>query len=282
MVLLSPKKRRKLTHGPPSPIKYVFPPTASVEATTVNVATSSFKLSTTDIDENLGIEDRLEFLMDRLSLWQLMNSLTPSGPSATASKTNPKDQRDWMQIFCEDVVEQLCVQMHWYNIFEASFYPSFVRFRDHVPEMCDLLRTKVFPHRLFSDSSDTALSPPPIRPTKKSKSKSTRPPSPLRIQELEKPQASRSRAGSIQPPLTPTDSRGSVVSQRRSRSRSVSVSVEEVRARGANRGGVASSKRLWKGEVEMKRTSSRGSKLFKPTPRDNQYDDLGKTTHRKF
>ena len=174
-----------------------------------------------------------------------------------------------------------------YQSINTIFYQDLLfclplRFRDKVPEMCNLLRMKVFPHSLFSESSDNAPSPPPIHPTKRFKTKGTRPPSPLRLQELEKSQPARSQGGSTQPSTTPTDSQDSGAPQRhRSRSRSVSVSVEEVRARGANRGGVASSKSLWKGEVEMKRTSSRGSKLFKPLV-DNRKGEVGKTTHREF
>ena len=223
--------------------------------------------------------------MDRLSLWQLMDSLTPSDSSSgPLSQPKAKDQKDWMQIYCEDVVEPLCVTTRYEMIFNYNISPRFFgRFRDRVPEMCDLLRTKVFPHRLFSEDSDSAPSPPPILPTKKVKTNSTHPPSPLRLQEIGKPQAARSRAGSTHPSVTPTDSRASGAPKRhRSRSRSVSVSVEAVRARGANRGGVASSKSLWKGEVEMKRTSSRGSKLFKPSPVEDRKGKGGEMTYGGF
>jgi hypothetical protein len=131
--------------------------------------------------------------------------------------------------------------------------------------MCDLLRTKVFPHSPFSEDSDRPL-PPPL-PAKRVKTKGKRPHSPLSLQELERPQTARSRAGSTHAAVAPTDSlEFSIPQGSRTRARSVSASVEEVRARGANRGGVATSKALWKGEVEMKRAPSRGSKLFKPPP----------------
>jgi hypothetical protein len=43
--------------------------------------------------------DRLESFMDKLSMWQLMHRLD-SGEESTRT-----GQRDWMQVFCEDVVE---------------------------------------------------------------------------------------------------------------------------------------------------------------------------------
>jgi len=69
-------------------------------------------------------EERLESFMDKLSMWQLTttidawasgvssngggsgsNGAATSGPSAKLK--NPKEERDWTQIFCEDVVEPL-------------------------------------------------------------------------------------------------------------------------------------------------------------------------------
>ncbi len=46
-------------------------------------------------------EDRLEAFMDKLSMWQLVNKLDDVASDAS------KGRRDWMQIFCEDVVEPL-------------------------------------------------------------------------------------------------------------------------------------------------------------------------------
>jgi hypothetical protein len=103
------KKRRKQTHDLPTPPKQVFPPTISIEATMSSTPASVSKSSAVDIDENLGLEDRLEFFMDKLCLWQLLGSITPSESSHVASHSAAKDQRDWMQVFCEDVIEPLCV-----------------------------------------------------------------------------------------------------------------------------------------------------------------------------
>jgi hypothetical protein len=44
------------------------------------------------------LEDRLEAFMDKLSMWQLVSTLDEG-------LLHRKDDRDWMQVFCEDVVE---------------------------------------------------------------------------------------------------------------------------------------------------------------------------------
>jgi hypothetical protein len=47
--------------------------------------------------------------MDRLAMWQILGSIedTQGGPvSSTVNPLHgPKDERDWMQRFCEDIVE---------------------------------------------------------------------------------------------------------------------------------------------------------------------------------
>lgn len=49
-------------------------------------------------------EDRLEAFMDKLSMWQLMTSLEQVS-TVSKSISNNKDERDWMQIFLEEVIE---------------------------------------------------------------------------------------------------------------------------------------------------------------------------------
>ena len=44
--------------------------------------------------------------MDKLSMWQLVHGLESKGQTSTDGK---KGDRDWMQIFCEDLVEPQCV-----------------------------------------------------------------------------------------------------------------------------------------------------------------------------
>ncbi|KAK7679006.1 hypothetical protein QCA50_017950 [Cerrena zonata] len=94
---------------------------------------------------NSEIEDQLEAFMDKLCMWQLTSALdnittgkTPgtNGKPGTTTQGNQKtsDERDWMQKFCEDVIEPI-------------FKPS-------LPSHCSLLRSKVFPSSPFSDDSD--------------------------------------------------------------------------------------------------------------------------------
>lgn len=67
---------------------------------------------------NSEIEDQLEAFMDKLCMWQLTSALdnidTGSNPGGNATQgagiqANQKtaDERDWMQKFCEDVIEPL-------------------------------------------------------------------------------------------------------------------------------------------------------------------------------
>ena len=43
--------------------------------------------------------------MDKFAMWQLLSSINDHGISASSNgKSN--DDRDWMQIFCEDVVHE--------------------------------------------------------------------------------------------------------------------------------------------------------------------------------
>ncbi|CAL1702895.1 unnamed protein product [Somion occarium] len=94
---------------------------------------------------NDEVEDRLEAFMDKLCMWQLTNALddivasntSTSKQAMTASskgKQKAVDERDWMQIFCEDVIEPV--------------------FKSTLPSYCELLRSKVFPSSPFSDDSD--------------------------------------------------------------------------------------------------------------------------------
>ena len=60
-----------------------------------------------DIDQALTMEDRVELFMDKLCIWQLLGRIAMPDSSHTDLNSTAKDQRDWMQIFCEDVVEPL-------------------------------------------------------------------------------------------------------------------------------------------------------------------------------
>ncbi|OCH95594.1 hypothetical protein OBBRIDRAFT_745341 [Obba rivulosa] len=153
------------------------------------------------------LEEHLEFLMDKLSMWQLMASLdgtaggTPGKPTASRpdvkGKQKAEDERDWMQIFCEDVVERL--------------------FRNKLPEQCSLLRSKVFQDSPFSDFSDGPdQSPPPSPPQKHKRLKQ-----PAALQDGEKKGDTRSRSRSLSMSLE----------QERERSRSASVDPGNMRKR---------------------------------------------------
>jgi hypothetical protein len=51
-------------------------------------------------------EDHLESFGDRLSTWQLVSSLKDSKRSTSHWKPGKeKEERDWMQVFIEDIVE---------------------------------------------------------------------------------------------------------------------------------------------------------------------------------
>lgn len=108
-----------------SPMKPVFPPTESM---TIERERGKKRPEKTDatLAKNrsakglqVDIEERLELLMDRLSIAQLMANLQtsapastgPSQPSTSAAASSAQvlqdAQRDWMQVFCEDIVKPL-------------------------------------------------------------------------------------------------------------------------------------------------------------------------------
>lgn len=58
-----------------------------------------------DIEQILSIEDQLEAFMDKLAMWQLIGGIDESNGGSASTKG---DERDWTQIFVEDVVEPQC------------------------------------------------------------------------------------------------------------------------------------------------------------------------------
>jgi hypothetical protein len=52
------------------------------------------------------IEDELEAFMDKLSVWQLIGNLDVPGSKISTPNPTSKENRDWIQIFAEDVVER--------------------------------------------------------------------------------------------------------------------------------------------------------------------------------
>ncbi|KAJ7663892.1 hypothetical protein DFH06DRAFT_1087709 [Mycena polygramma] len=152
------------------------------------------------------LEDRLENFMDKLSMWQLVNHLDEG-------LLHRNGERDWMQVFCEDVVEP--------------------RFAKTIPEQITLLRSKIFPNSPFSDSSDSedGRATSPDIPTKRARSVADPGPStsaaPVPRKTLEEPG--------------------------RSRSRSLSVTLAEEREREQREGSVGTKRRVLNREVSMKR-----------------------------
>ncbi|KAH7100547.1 hypothetical protein BKA62DRAFT_705758 [Auriculariales sp. MPI-PUGE-AT-0066] len=206
------------------------------------------------------LDARVEFFMDKLSIWQLTDNL------AMASDTDDVDQdpvKDWAQLFCEEVVEPL--------------------FKTLLPEQCALLRSKLF-RELPARSSSRSPSPTTRGPSR-ARSRSTTPNpgpfptaagaravSPLRASDLK-----RERSMSRQPSVGPSTARATSPLRKaeftrelstsrqpsvglssqsnesatasnsiRSRSRSVSVAADEVASKGAHRGGVAGSSALFR------------------------------------
>lgn len=55
----------------------------------------------------LALEEYLELFMDKLSMWQLMATLDEQDAERKRAKGKQKavDERDWMQMFCEHIVE---------------------------------------------------------------------------------------------------------------------------------------------------------------------------------
>jgi hypothetical protein len=154
--------------------------------------------------------------MDKLAMWQLLRSIDDHAIS-TSRNAKSNDDRDWMQIFCEDVVRETLVHVQHPPPAPRRmlrFVPGF-RFSTQ-PDMCKLLHSKVFRHSLFSDDTDTGT-PPPEDQKRKAKRQRTLPVVSSRSRE---PSVSISRSRSLHPHLD-FDSASA-----RSRSRSLSISLE--------------------------------------------------------
>jgi len=140
-----------------------------------------------------------------------------------------------------------------YDVTTSYLEFSIVRFSSSLSQQCLLLRNKIFPHA--QSPLNSADSPPfPAVQTNESRRSKTRPPSPLTLAEAERrPSASISRSASTEPGVAP-----------RARSRSVSLSAEEIKAKGAARGDVITSKSLFKNrEVPLRQSSNISTKLLR-------------------
>ncbi|KAJ7114114.1 hypothetical protein C8R44DRAFT_231200 [Mycena epipterygia] len=154
-----------------------------------------------------SLEDRLESFMDKLSMWQLVSTLDEG-------LLHRKGERDWMQMFCEDVVEP--------------------RFKTTVSAQTTLLRSKIFPHSPFSDFSD---------------SEDERATSPdISASRARSVTAEASSSSAVSAP------RKTLAEPARSRSRSLSVTLAQEREREQQReGSVGAKRKVLNREVSMKR-----------------------------
>jgi hypothetical protein len=68
------------------------------------------------VPTNISLEARLESLMDKLAMWQLLSSIDTRKERRNQTKGKEKgkvyDDRDWMQRFCEDIVQPAYVCPH--------------------------------------------------------------------------------------------------------------------------------------------------------------------------
>lgn len=172
----------------------------------------------------LTLEDHLEVFMDKLSMWQLVATLDLSGKLC-----DTKEECDWMQIFCEDIIEP--------------------QYKAVLPDQCATLRSKVFPQPL----SDRASSPA----TERSASPETANP-PQKLSRA--PSTSRQHS----PALSTASGRSNTTKPRTAtlaRSRSLSISLEQERREKERAGSVGvNKKRVLNREVSM-------SRVFKSKPK---------------
>ncbi|TFY69348.1 hypothetical protein EVJ58_g477 [Rhodofomes roseus] len=150
------------------------------------------------------LEECIELFMDKLSMWQLMSALDAQdaqrdrGNPHAKGKQKAADERDWMQAFCEDTVEP--------------------RFKTKLPDLCKLLRSKVFQDSSFTDDPDDLLSSPPVSPRPAAKR--------LKTSAASSQHTSFSRTQ----PRT-KDAQPDPRELQRARSRSLTVTLEQERAR---------------------------------------------------
>ena len=121
----------------------------------------------------LSLEDKLESLMDKLAMWQLLRSIDDHGINSS-SNGKPKDDRDWMQIFCEDVVRETFVHSQHFTRSSRYAYirPGVLGSASYsqicatcfTPKFSDTLsflktRTRRLPHRTTRNEKQSAKRP---------------------------------------------------------------------------------------------------------------------------
>ncbi|KAI9513546.1 hypothetical protein F5148DRAFT_12471 [Russula earlei] len=178
------------------------------------------------------LEDRLEGLMDRLVLWQM------ALPDVEAGADGTKPVRDWMQMFCDDVVQ-----------------PAFSQ---ELPEQYKLLRQKLFRIPQWMSSSD-AESDGDNDMNDSNDAKST-------PQDEERPDHAALLFNSARARTNNADSKHGSAAQ--SRSRSLSISLEQ---EAGMRRTESNPRRVLHREVSM-------SKVFKGRRNGNDGTDQGAAT----
>lgn len=84
------------------------PTSYPVAESTEGKSASPKKRKQRDQPPTLSLEDKLESLMDKLAMWQLLRSIDNHGTNPSGNG-KLKDGRDWMQIFYEGVVQETFV-----------------------------------------------------------------------------------------------------------------------------------------------------------------------------
>ncbi|KAG5634332.1 hypothetical protein H0H81_002369 [Sphagnurus paluster] len=170
-------------------------------------------------------DECLEIFMDKMSMWQLMAGLENAARPLDTLAT--EKTRDWMQVFFEEVVKP--------------------QFEKQLPDMCALMRSKLFPAFPSPSSCDTSPS----------SSRATSPDIPKQKQKRDSSSTTISKTSKTRP-----------LTRDRDRSRSLSVSLAQERLRldrersvtSTGMGTGTSKKRMLNREVSM-------SRAFKPKPR---------------
>ncbi|KAF5372305.1 hypothetical protein D9615_009315 [Tricholomella constricta] len=212
--------------GPPLP-----PPSPSPEK---GKGKGKGKIAQEEINIGRPPEECLEIFMDKLSMWQLMEGLeNVAKPLDTSFKEKPLD---WIQTFFEEVVKP--------------------QFETQLPELCTLMRSKIFPQSLFSSPSSGSSTRSP------SSSSSSRATSPAR-----QPSPAPSNNNN-------TSSKARLLVRDCDRSRSLSVSLAQERERERERSvtTLVPKKRVLNREVSMSRAFKPNSKA-RPSQEEEEAEE---------
>ncbi|KAH7921684.1 hypothetical protein BV22DRAFT_1018890 [Leucogyrophana mollusca] len=93
--------------GPQTPLPPVtIPAPATTTSFPTSTSTHSRKRKSKPKIVIPSTTERLESFMDKLSTWQLLSSMDAGAPTSPGNRSGDRElERDWMQAFCEDVVE---------------------------------------------------------------------------------------------------------------------------------------------------------------------------------